>query len=79
MDDFEAANEYYESEALHRRKEARDNCECQMCEHDDQPVDPELDLETRLDIVEVGLNAVRMQLNSLMMRIELLRVQNDRR
>lgn len=53
MTNEEAAAEYYESEKLQER---HNNCQCGYCTHEDNP---ELDLETRLDLAETALLGIR--------------------
>ena len=73
----EAAAEYYEGNKVYERimREHAD-CKCHSCTHID---DPELDLESRLDMVEIGLMTIRTALANLSNKIDLLSIQNGKR
>lgn len=74
MTNEEAAAEYYEAEQVYARHQ---ECQCGYCTHTDEP---ELDLETRLDLAETALLGVRAHLWKLERKLDrLTRVNNESR
>jgi hypothetical protein len=72
MTNEEAAAEYYEAEQIAQR---HNDCNCGYCTHTD---DPELDLETRLDLAETALLGIRTHLWKLDHRLNELIEWNNR-
>lgn len=70
MNNQEAAAEYYESEQIYAR---HNECNCGYCTHTDNP---ELDLETRLDLAETALLGIRTHLWKLEQKLEQLTQAN---
>ena len=70
MTNEEAAAEYYESEMIYAR---HNDCNCGYCTHTD---DPELDLETRLDLAETALLGIRAHLWKLQHKLDQLTQAN---
>lgn len=72
MTNEEAAAEYYEAEQTNKCGET---CLCRNCSHID---DPELELETRLDLAEIALMGIRAHLWKLDHRLNELIEWNNR-